>query len=446
MKIFSILFLLLYCYLFLKIKNIKKRLLYTLFFHTIFASFFTMGNFINFGSFSINYTDASLLFLIISFFEYILKKKVMVNKNIFYWFLLLCFLIIISWIKNSIFNGNILVVPMGIFWDIKQAQAPIFSFMYISYFIRIIFFILVLLVIKNIITREDILYLKDLILKVGKFVLIFGAFEFIIKNISPEIFKIVINLIFTGNTSNYFISSRGGINPILGFSFEPSMFVWSNLFFGLILLSSNDKKKIQWFLLVLIELFVSMSFMSVLVILLLLFYSIFNLKGKERLAIFILIFLFCLLLYIFRNSNIIHYYIQRVLKSQNTLLSNDFSSDLNSEIRLQTIKYTLSQFIWCPLIGTGLGTAYAYSCITTYLTSIGIVGFFILAYIITYFSCFSYNKISISFIIIIVIALFFAGSIADLYTFILPFTMIISNYKYKEEQNDRSNNFKLFNL
>ncbi len=58
-------FFILYIQLFYKVRNKRKRFLYTLFFHTILTVFLSVSSVIKIGSFSIAFSDASLLVLIL---------------------------------------------------------------------------------------------------------------------------------------------------------------------------------------------------------------------------------------------------------------------------------------------------------------------------------------------------------------------------------------------
>ncbi len=233
---------------------------------------------------------------------------------------------------------------------------------------------------------------------------------------------------------------------ILGFTFEPSQFVWSNLFFGLILINSKEKNKLFWFVLTIIEILISMSFTSILVSVILSVYAIYDFDYRDRIIFITIIILAIICISFAENSSIISYYSDRFQKVQITAVGKSYETNINSEIRIQSIMYTLSQFLYTPFLGSGLGTSYSYSALVTFLASCGLCPFLIYIYIFKYF-CKKWCNISLISSICCLFAFFFAGAISDFYTFILPFCLILCNIKFnKEELYDRNSHFKLFDL
>lgn len=431
MSVSSVIFLLVYFRMFYQNKSAKLRFVYSFFYHTIFTTFFSISSVFSFSGISLTFSDASLLILIFTFFWYIFNKNVYLKKEMLNAIIIFTFLIILSWIINTLFVTDTLVVSMGVFWDISSVTEPIFVFSYVNYLVRFIFFFLILIVSRSILSINELFYFRKIFLKTGKLILLFGIFEFLTKTYAINIFTLVVETLFN-ETSNYFINTRGGISPILAFTFEPSQFVWSNLFFGLILINSKEKNMLIWFILLILESLISMSFTSILVVIVLIIYALYIFDYHDKIIIVIAILILSIFIFTTQNSTIINYYNERIQKVQLTASNKVYETNINSEIRIQSIMYTLSQFKYSPFLGSGLGTAYAYSGLITFIVSCGLCPIYIYAYIFKYF-CKKWCKLSLISIIVFSIALFFAGSIADFYTFIFPLSMVLCNINSNKE-------------
>ncbi|WP_373140649.1 hypothetical protein [Beduini massiliensis] len=394
-----------------------------------------------------------IVFYILTIFSFfILVKKRRPSKKQIKLFIILLILIFVN-------NALLIIHPLNyktvcfpnLWYDYFTngiSGVPMFSKFVIIYDIYFIMFYINVCSIFNFYKKQDIIKLFKKTLNIAfKVLIIIVITEIIIKLIfGDSTFYILRDSIFGIGDDTSSLLKRGSLITIYGLCTEPSSLALSLFYIGLGIISVEKCKKII-LLKLLVLCFIGILTGSMLFYLLFLLLVTSFLLNKSNNIILIIrshkILFFCILLaiinffIIFSFTQLGSYYLNRVYNIIDIIFSG--KHNLNSEsVRIYSAIEMIQVFIRSPLIGSGLGTAYGYSSLLTFLANFGLCGVLFYFYIWKYFI----GKIAIKKIIYIVfpllISLLIHGSIN---TFVFPqfiyllFLVYYANYK-KGEQND----------
>lgn len=413
------------------VRNDPKKAFLNQFVFSIFISIFIeVGNFLN--SDIIKIENWQMVSILTFFNALLLQRKVKITNRFFFFILFLIVNIIVLIIMP--YKKPVVVGAGGIYEEVMSGNAsyvaPFFSKFTVFFLILSVIQAYIVLVAYSIFSRKDLVYIIRKLSIGVKFIIVIVGVEIIFRYlIDGTIYNSILTTIFGTSPSTYTESIlRGSGYMLQGLTREGSHFVYSS-FTSLIILfieskisPSSKKKNMLYVLICVAEIFMSMSFTTVLIfVMLLLIYTVYNYNDENSRRfkrIFILTTI--ILVAIFQLGPIIlshlgnGYYSTRFLSSFEDVTSIiNSKSDITSFYSAATISSTttrifsvidaLSTLAYRPLFGLGLGTNFCHGSTALTLSEIGILGLFF--YVRFYFYSFKTRnknfKIKITMLVII---------------------------------------------
>ncbi len=242
--------------------------------------------------------------------------------------------------------------------------------------IRYIIYIINALSFSSFITFEKWKKIEYAYIRTWKKILVYLVFEFITKNLLHWAGYIsILDWFFgSGNTmmsvSN---TTRNGLFVLIGFNNEPSHLLMIIIPFLLIYILSdfddyNLQKKYSIIVVSLVICLLSGSFRAVGMMPIVLMFLV--IKYRKNVLTYSLIGILLLGLFIFGSTGSFDYLANRI----NGVILDYSSNSYYVEGRLNTIVEAFDVFIKRPIIGCGLGTAFAYGFIPSILETFGLLG------------------------------------------------------------------------
>lgn len=325
-------------------------------------------------------------------------------------------------------------------------------------YIRLLFFGFNIIILCNYYSLKDFKTILSKVLNYSKVSIIFGCIEFFITNIFKSKILTELYIVFFGiyGAQQRHLVYRGVMNPIQGFTKEPSMFSTS-IFYILILFfmdRENIVKNKKWITLGIFLLLFNptMSSMFYICILLFLYFNFFTnskyMKYKKLILNYLIIVLFiCFICFfcfdtVFANTE--NYLLKRIdiaIQELKNIYLYDKASYTSEGIRFYGIFYDLKMLVHRPLFGFGLGVLVCNSGIISLLIGSGILG------IIIWFSficnvCFK-NEINMYYTFfafsILILPNIILNDFNTIMCLIIPFILRLFYYNTKEcdkEEND----------
>ncbi len=266
--------------------------------------------------------------------------------------------------------------------------------------LRLALWLLVMCIASAVLLRHDYYFLAHAVVRFCKVQLLWGAVEFITKNLfKSTILTKVAQFFFPSSGSVYLdLNIRGGFASIQGFTREPSHFAMAVFFFLLIelLLSrcmSDHKNEVPWTVLAVVLLLFSGAFTAIVGLVLLLFLAIYfyfesrsalidkdsNIDVRIVYLLLLVAFLAVALLPVVLDACGNSFYVRKfenVLNNMDALLSRNYSRlGGTSDALPRIISIVDCLFIFCsrPLFGIGPGVVNPFSGIIAALANFGIL-------------------------------------------------------------------------
>lgn len=400
-----------YLYIFSQKYTIKNRFIILLTIEFLLDLWKLQGAFLQLSSFAIGYRYVNEIVLFF-YSGYILIQYKNINRTLLTLSLIVLFLSIIG-ISMEIFipyqNGIINAWSKDITWDsyadgitgkdvlqVYPMQTAMLLFQLVAFFV-------VGIIIKQILDRSDIYSILDKVIKYSYPMVLYGYFEFFIKNIlnnSTITYSISAFLLGVTNSTYTDLTIRGLFAGIQGFTREPSHyaeFLGLLLFLMLIKYKIDDRRNknmlLQFISIVLIML-ISGSFSAIwlLVMSFLVFVGLyFNVK---KIKIYHVIpVLLCILFgfnilveldsdgFISKRIDAAMMVLDYMFSSKTYLLMNTGDSSL---ARMLSLYDGMQDFLQRPILGIGLGIESAFSAPVSMLLSYGVLGTFFLGWFYFY--------------------------------------------------------------
>lgn len=271
----------------------------------------------------------------------------------------------------------------------------------------LVMFSIITIAIKEICTKEDLLKLVKNLLCVSQFVVYFGVFEFVMKNIIGDLtitFDIVGVLFGERDASFKEAFKKGGdFYTLQGIAPEPSLYIVSLFFISILLIFFYEHEKkyfsrkkkillIAYFMMLNLLMYFAGGFTYVWCLLILILYMI-NIKTKfyrksllKKFQLFAIVTVLMIAVASFigmLDNPYLAYYVNRsmdaydvfldLLNGGNPLLTLD-EGMASSIARLSSIVLVASDALNRPLFGLGLGLEFAHDNTATMFADIGLVG------------------------------------------------------------------------
>lgn len=398
-------------------------------FHLLTTMAISTGLFINLGSLELSYSEFTLL---IAFIVMLIQKRRIYCQSID--FIFYCS-IIVAWFGMGLLSDSIRSVPTGIYWSTFTAVKPVFSNGYIKYLLRLVIFFSMLNAIKADIETDYIGRLSDAVFRMEVVLLGIVVFEWITKTMGNAVFedlkRNLLGYVQSENWENADVFVRGGSVGLLGLSYEPSNFTFSQFVIGFLLISEGIKNGKSKYLIICVPLvlfiLLSTSFSAVLYSGVLL--GLFFISGRNRIKrswiITGTLFLIGFVFFFFFNSlvggsassstvtEMVQYYTGRWGKVVNSV---EVGSG-ETEIRIIATLESLKVFLQAPIWGVGLGANYCYAIIPMALANMGIIGSGL--WVAAFKAKFSTINLSRALVSLLVVMFCFVGNIGILYNFLL---------------------------
>lgn len=413
MGIFSIVLILFNIYNVLNKKDIKIKYLNVVSLLIIIEILFLNANFI--GIDDNNVSCKFIMDVIVGIYSIyiLLKLKLKINKWLCIYMMGFIFSVTMGILLEIAFPYDNLIInydiPRG--WDLyvldlinKEKVSLSYGTIFLLY-VKIFIYTIVTCIIKTLYKKQEIIYIINNVLKYSRFIICYGFFEFILKNIfdKPEITQSLLKIIF--NAYNSQLSLNDDTYRLIGISSEPSYFVMS-LFMLIVLNILVDKfynkngkyisyyKYDKYFMIVLMCLSGGFSAIWYLIMILLIIIMLRNrkkslsMKEAFKYILILLLFIVVILLLVILLINIDYGYIsERIKLSINIIqylivggaLQIESATYLGSNLaRLTSIYDVTIDFLNRPFFGLGIGVEVSHGGFSMLLADFGIVGVYFL--------------------------------------------------------------------
>lgn len=337
------------------------------------------GYFVSFGENSISFSDFFQMILLI----YSIIVLISIKDKKKYWIVVFVLVVVINILSLALFPLDEYVRRYDsldkslLYYSINDIYSyPELGIQTYKTAIRFIVYIINLIAFSLCISIDRWVVIVGKYIKACKVMLAYLGIEFLLRNILHWNGFISIIGWFFGSTNAVTVSSglvRNGLNVILGFTNEPSQLSMVLTSFVIIYILSNidentlTKKNIIIIFSILFS-FLCGSFRIVgsLPIILL----IYSIKYKRNVGAYAVISALILGVFILGISGNLDYIFTRL----SSVIADSRSSVLFKEGRINTIVEGFAVFLKRPLIGCGLGTAFAYGFIPSILQTFGLLG------------------------------------------------------------------------
>lgn len=351
------------------------------------------GYFFKLGSNEFSFSDVITGILVI--ISLIILIKVPLEKKVFITIACLITVIIIGVLFLIFIPYNGSIINSSGSWDgylygLQNKVKVVFTSQAILMITRVMIFTVLLLVNESIFTKKDWNIVIKYVLYFSKFSIIWGAFEWITKNMfNTNIMNNISNTIFGIGGSTYTdLILRDDAYAIMGFSREPSGYAITLAYIAILIMFNvkinNDN--ILWLYASLALLFLSMSLSSIILGIMIIIISAlvfeFEINWANVFKItLILIAILGVVIYILNQNSNDNYYMLRLknsLKEFQLIIQGRYKTGIitSEKVRIISIVDTFKVFLDRPLLGIGIGTANSHSSIISILSNIGIIGFF----------------------------------------------------------------------
>ena len=424
MGVFSILLLCIVVHIFFNKDSLKNKYLKYISIAMIIEVLVLNASFINIGGLAIGVKYFMNIVVFIYTIYFIFKENINFDKTMFFIGIIFLFLIVIGILSEIIYPYSEYIIN----YDIEQGwdkyvlgminKEPIrlsFQNIFLLYF-KIVVFVLTTYMIKTICNRYDLIYILKNILKYTRFIIFFGFFEYIMKNIMamPDVIEIFQYIMFFSVKEGQ-VSFLEDSYRLIGVSSEPSYFVYSlfliavlNIITKRIIRSNIEYQKLINYhkydnLLIIILMILSGGFSCIWYISMLVIIYIISYYDIRKISLFYIIklilsmtlFFIIIVGAIFYSSEISNNYIGERLDQvfeilsyiaidSNVILSNSLNYGGSNVARLFSIYEVMLDFINRPILGLGVGVQIAHSGFVMLLSDFGILGVYFLGKLVLY--------------------------------------------------------------
>lgn len=418
---FSFIFILIYLVIFLTSKNTKTIVVNCLVMTLFTTVSLNMGYFYSNGNSQINYSVISWListFLIIIQLAKTQKNDKGMRKAMWSFFFIIFMSSIyfylnrydkpIEWDFESVVKGES-------YGESKLTESSLkFGYIYVS-----IMFCMTIYALKNYLSRNDIIKISYLFVKVSYIAVLVAALEFFFENVfgSIVITEITVSIFGDAPGQQMSLSERDGLSAMQSLTKEASMFSVSLLYSSLISLSvylqkKNNLCKIYCYI-CLIMLLINRSMSSNVYFFVLIammtyfnFWNISILSNQKKVKYYIYLgLLFLLLLLVLASFTDSAYFLMRVNASLNEFsgFSDGYFSSSSEGARFLGIYQAINVVCDRPLLGIGFGCIPCLSGVIGIAASIGVLG--LISYLFLYKHLLLKSKVDKFFLILFVVVI-----------------------------------------
>ena len=311
------------------------------------------------------------------------------------------------------YDGEIMPVGPNYSWDLyaigtcSRVKDTLQIVQAARLFGALVMFSVIAIAIKEICTKEDLLNLVKKLLYTSQFVIYFGIFEFVMKNIIGDLTTTfdIVGVLFGERSASFKEAFKKGSDfyTLQGIAPEPSLYIVSLFFVAILLIFFYEHEKyyfsrmkklllLAYFVLLNLLMYFAGGFTYVWCLLILILYLV-NIKTKfyrksllkkcQLFAIVVALIIAAASFISTLDSPYLAYYIDRsmdaydvfldLLNGGNPLLTLD-EGMASSITRLSSIVLVASDALSRPLFGLGLGLEFAQDNTATMFADIGLVG------------------------------------------------------------------------
>mgnify|MGYP001862902725 CR=1 FL=1 len=448
-------------------KGVIRYFQHVFFLYVGVVLFSNIGNFIEIGSFSLTNRAFLSIYtffvaLAVLFFDKLFDRRIMLAGiglyvSVLIGYLSLTFMPYTGGVLHLLTNWDSYVYG-GIQLDYELE----FVFDFETLFKVIHFPVVLAVAFKALSKSQEKQYFLTKLLKISNYVLLYSVVELIaIKLFSIPISSIILRPLFGESEATFVYTER-----LQGLFKEAShyasaMFIWGLLnIFQIYISQHTDVRKTRiriWcgirFILILILLLASTSFVGILYCALLVIAALLYCTKINKSMLAVCIVLFGLIaIFMITNEGImkslglesLYQRIYRTIETFVRLFNGETGTTSSEGARFTSIFSMLQILAQRPLFGVGAGITDAHSTLFATLGNLGLVGTALLAYMYVRFGNLKCNRISL--FIIIIIYLSFTGSFGGIFDFQYPMIFFFAGLTFKDRKRSlkgtEANSFK----
>ena len=431
-------------------KGVKRYFQHTFILYVSVVLFSNIGNFIEIGTFSLtNRAFLSVYTFFVSILAFIDGRYY--NKRIIFTGIGLYICVLIGYVSLAVmpYTGGVLHLLTQ--WDgyvagveqLDYALQPVFDFETIF---KIVHFPIVLAVAyKAFLKPEEKQNFLSLLLKISNYILLYSLIEFIAIKIFSAPISSILHPLFGESDATFVYTDR-----LQGLFKEAShyagaLFIWGLL--NIFQLHILQKQKMsgsakRWcylrFVVILVLLIASTSFVGLLYVALLIAAALFYCTKIDNVLLFGGMVAVCLFGFSIISNPVImqalgmgelSHRIEQVFETFDRLSNGGVGTVSSEGARFTSIFSMLQILLHRPLFGVGAGVTDAHSTLFATLGNLGIVGTCFLAAIYVQFGKISNHRLS--FYAIIIVYLSFAGSFGGIFDFQYPMMFFFAGYAFQ---------------